>query len=131
MGLHTGKTRSTSGWPLQTCYPAHKPAARSSDPVTSHIAAETVQRTGKRARNQGLALGLVLRYPGCTACELAAMTEHLDRYELSLRLPELATDGVIVRGERRRSKATGNQAVTWYKAPDLPPLDMNWQPTLF
>lgn len=123
--------RSNADWPLKTRYPSDTPGARASDPVTSHIAAATVLRTGKRARNQGIALGLVLSYPGFTACELAQMTVLIDRYELSRRLPEVADDGAICKGERRRSRVTGNYAVTWHKAPDLRAPDPNWQPTLF
>ena len=100
--------------------------ARKSDPVTSHIAAETVQKTGKRSRNQGIALELVRRYPGRTACELSQLTDQMERHEMSRRLPEVAAQGLIHKGARRKSRATGNPAVTWHPVNPEPK-----EPTLF
>ena len=59
------------------------------------------------------------------------MTVLIDRYELSRRLPEVADDGAICKGERRKSRVTGNLALTWHKAPDLRAPDPNCQPMLF
>ena len=86
--------------------------ARKTDPVTSHIAAERMERTGARSAQQDRVLQLVQRFPGRTSCELATHGE-LKHHQISRRLPELESAGVIVRGKARQSTATGNTALTW------------------
>lgn len=78
------------------------PAARRTDPETSHQAAEHVTLSGDRARNRAIALRLVRMYPGRTSVELARLalaapsirewagwSEDAVYHELARRLPEL------------------------------------------
>ncbi len=92
--------------------------ARRTDPITSHLAAETVEKTGTRSRQQNTVLQLVHRFPGCTSCELAKRSEldgqcPLDRYQIARRLPELEAVDVIRKDTIRKSRVTGNRAITW------------------
>ena len=97
------------------------PIARATDPATSHEAAEHMNATGKRKRQQLVALDMVRRHPGLTADELAEFGP-LDRYQLNRRLFDLETaakngfDGVV-RGPKRRSDKTGRNASTWRVKP--------------
>ena len=69
-------------------------AARTSDPDTSHQAANRVERKGKAATNRKRILGAVRARQGGTACEYAKELS-MDRHETSRRLPELRADGEI------------------------------------
>ena len=88
------------------------PIARATDPATSHEAAEYMNATGKRKKQQQLALDLVRRHPGLTADELATYGQ-LDRYMLNRRLPELVMAQLVERGQARPSRITGRNASTW------------------
>jgi CRP-like cAMP-binding protein len=70
------------------------PAARRTDPESSHRAAEEVTSLGTRAHQQQQVLEAVRLWPMCTSAELAKRS-NLDRYVLGRRLPELRTGGVI------------------------------------
>ena len=89
------------------------PIARATDPAPSHEAAEYMNATGKRKKQQQLALDLVRRHPGLTADELAMYGGRLDRYMLNRRLPELETAELVERGPARPSSITGRNASTW------------------
>lgn len=91
------------------------PAARRTDPVTSHQAAETLTRTGERAHLQHLTAAAVRQYPGRTSQELAALTK-IDRYTLARRLPECETAKTVRRGEPRECTITKRNALTWWPA---------------
>lgn len=91
----------------------HTPAARNSDPESSHLAAEHVTRSGKRGQQQTQATAAVRSFPGCTSFELALKTD-IDRYTLARRLPECVTAGSVRKGEQRTCSITGRQALTWF-----------------
>jgi hypothetical protein len=89
------------------------PAARRSDPVTSHQAAEHVTRSGVRGQQQAQAAAAVRAFPGCTSFELAMRTD-IDRYVMARRLPECVTAGVVRKGPARTCSITRRQALTWF-----------------
>lgn len=89
------------------------PAARNSDPVTSHLAAEHVTKTGTRAHQQAQCAAAVRQFPGHTSFELAMLTD-LERYMLGRRLSECETAGTVKRGEPKKCTVTGRLALTWW-----------------
>lgn len=88
-------------------------AARNTDPISSHIAAEANTMSGRRKAQQALTVAAVLSYPGSTSRELHEIT-GLDRHVLARRLPELERKGKITRGEQRVCKYGKGPAVTWW-----------------
>ncbi|HEY4292083.1 winged helix-turn-helix domain-containing protein [Luteibacter sp.] len=91
------------------------PAARATDPVTSHIAAAEHTASGKRGTNVAVVIDLVRAHPGHTSAELARYTE-LTRHEVARRLPEAETASAVKKGEKRRCAANGTLAMTWWPA---------------
>lgn len=89
------------------------PAARRSDPITSHVAAEQITASGARGQQQAQASAAVRAFPGLTSFELAMRT-NIDRYTLARRLPECVTAGTVRKGEARKCSITGRQALTWW-----------------
>lgn len=88
------------------------PAARATDPDTSHIAAETVTKSGVRAHQQRQVLAALREWPGCTSAELARHA-HMDRYAVARRLPELVPQYAF-QGGSRECQISGRPAVTWW-----------------
>lgn len=88
--------------------PVETPAARASDPQSSHEAAAVHTATGKRAAQQARALEAVRAFPERTSAEIASRA-GLDRYELARRLPEIRTAGFVenVPDESQPKDATG------------------------
>lgn len=95
------------------------PAARAADPTSSHLAADTLTRSGRRETLREQAIDAVRTHPGCTASELAART-GLHRYMLSRRLPEAVTAGAVRKGPSMVCTETGYPAVTWWPAGAIP-----------
>lgn len=91
------------------------PAARRTDPESSHQAAEIHTLSGKRAHQQDQAAAAVRQFPGRTSFELALCTD-LDRYMLARRLPECETAGRVRRGPMRACTVTGRLAMEWLPA---------------
>ena len=89
------------------------PAARSTDPAASHVAADDVTSSGARDRQRRVVAATVAMHPGLTARELATHCE-LDRYQINRRLPECETAGDVRRGEQRRCSIGGRPATAWY-----------------
>ena len=89
------------------------PAARSTDPSASHVAADDVTSSGARDRQRRVVAATVAMYPGLTARELATHCE-LDRYQINRRLPECETAGDVRRGEQRRCSIGGRPATAWH-----------------
>lgn len=89
------------------------PAARHTDPMSSHLAAEQITTDGTRGQQQAQAVAAVRAFPGLTSFELAMKTE-LDRYMLARRLPECVTGGAVHKGDARTCSITGRQALTWW-----------------
>lgn len=88
------------------------PAARRTDPITSHLAAEQHTASSKHTHQQAQATAAVRAYPGRTSFELAMATD-LDRYMLARRLPECVMAGTVVKGAPRHCSVTGRLALTW------------------
>lgn len=89
------------------------PAARRTDPVTSHLAAEQHTRSGARGHQQAQAIAAVRQWPGHTSFELA-MLSGIDRYTLARRLPECETAGAVKRGAITECTVTRKKALTWW-----------------
>lgn len=92
------------------------PAARGTDPESSHLAAEKMARTGKRAKQIECVAEAVRLYPALTAAELAQMCGAdygMDRYAFSRRLADAATAGLVLKAEQRRCSVTCNTSLTW------------------
>ncbi len=94
--------------------------ARTTDPETSHMAAETHRRTGALFTNRAACLRALINATergmgGLTAPEVARDT-GLARHEPSRRLPELRRDGLVVNGGRRRCTVLGTMMLTWEPA---------------
>jgi hypothetical protein len=89
------------------------PLARSSDPLSSHLAAAEVTRSGRRgAQKRALLSWLRGRTTAMTSAEIAVAAE-MDRYAVARRLPDLERDGLVVRCGMRECGATGRPSVTW------------------
>ncbi|WP_067097894.1 hypothetical protein [Marinomonas atlantica] len=101
------------------------PAARSTDPIGSHLAADEINENGSRHVQQSLVAGfledaykrgVVKRNRGVTSRELAAMYGE-DRYMIARRLPELVTAKQAVQGpkeETRKCDISGRQCREWW-----------------
>jgi hypothetical protein len=97
--------------------PIETPAARNTDPHTSHEAAEAITTSGERERQQKRVCLAVRLWPGRTSAEIAAlMNEH--RQMPARRLPELETAGWVRRGEARKCTYAGRNAITWWPLPE-------------
>lgn len=94
------------------------PAARNSDPITSHMAADYIQESGIKAAQQNIALMTVHLHPGHTSNELTRYC-GLDRYQLGKRLPELRKAGFLVNGKERKCTVSGRLAITWYTTEEI------------
>lgn len=86
--------------------------ARRGDPVTSHLAAEKITRSGRRAIQRQAVLALVQKYPGCTSLELARHS-GMDRYICARRLPELESAGAVRKSGQKVCSVGQRPAVTW------------------
>lgn len=91
------------------------PAARATDPETSHLAAEEVTASGVRQQQIGMAIAAVRAHPDRTSMELAQATGH-DRYMLARRLPDAVTAGAVRKGGARTCTVSGRKALTWLPA---------------
>lgn len=94
------------------------PIARATDPATSHLAAEHMDASGKRAAQQAIAITAVQRYPGLTSLELSKRS-GVCRFVLARRLPECEDAHAVRRGTPRKCTVSGRQAAPWYP-PDQP-----------
>lgn len=89
------------------------PASRATDPVTSAMSEDEINKTGKRRRQQQIVAETVAAYPGLTSAELAGKC-GLDRYQVARRAPEAELSGRIQRDERRKCSVLGSSAMTWW-----------------
>lgn len=85
--------------------------ARSSDPQTSHAAADQIERTSATDHRRRL-LAAVLSHPGLTCAELARQV-GLDRHQCGKRLPELRQSGLIDNGPARVCSIAGSRQMVW------------------
>lgn len=89
--------------------------ARVSDPVTSHEAAKEHVDSGRNATQRAIVYEILQLLDGSTSDELASAMK-VSRYIPARRLPELEDDGLVRRGDPRKSKITGRRGVTWWCA---------------
>lgn len=89
------------------------PAARSTDPLSSHLAANELTASGRRGQQIAMAIAAVRAFPGRTSQELSDKT-GICRFVLARRLPEAVTSGAIAKGKQRACSVTGKLALTWY-----------------
>lgn len=89
------------------------PAARNTDPDTSHEAAEAITASGERHRQAQDVARAVRFYPGRTSAEIASLL-MVHRQMPARRLPELETGGVVERGPKRKCSVAGLNAITWW-----------------
>jgi predicted HTH transcriptional regulator len=87
--------------------------ARRSDPVTSHEAAERVNRNGTAKTHAEIVLAAIRDIPGRTSAELAVAT-GLDRHEAARRCADLKRDGTARQGEPRKCSVNKTSAQTWF-----------------
>lgn len=86
--------------------------SRTTDPLSSHLAAEELQSSGRRETQCRLVLEWVERFPDRTSAELARWGD-LDRYMVARRLPDLERQGLVKKSGMRPCQTNGRQAVTW------------------
>lgn len=92
---------------------ALSPAARTADPITSHLAADEHTASGKRGRHIGVVIDAVRRHPGKTSAELAPLC-RLERHEVARRTSDAERCGAIRKGQIRKCDTSGRSAVTWW-----------------
>lgn len=88
------------------------PAARATDPETSHQAAEHMNETGKRRSQQYATLALVKEFPSSTSFELSRRGS-LDRYQVARRMSELRTAELVEEIGSRVCKISRRHATIW------------------
>ena len=88
------------------------PAARLTDPGTSHEAAKDVRQTGVASRQSAVVLDLVRRNPGRTSRELGELGS-VGRHAVARRLPELERAGAVHRAGARLCRIASRRATTW------------------
>lgn len=88
------------------------PIAANVDPISSHLAAAEITRSGLRGAQKQKVLAALRNAPGRTSAELAALA-GLERYLVARRLPDLMHDGLVKQAEIRNCRVTGRRAVTW------------------
>ena len=85
-----------------------QPPTQRPDP-TAHNVGQSGYVTYQREK----CLAAVRDNPGCTAAEIAVL-RGIERCELSLRLPELCKDGLVVSREARTCNVMGEWRMTWW-----------------
>jgi hypothetical protein len=86
----------------------HIPAARNSDPETSHDAAAAVTASGVRGANAARVLAGVMAWPGRTSRELAELL-RMDRHEVARRCSDLMRAGDARQAMRARADWGGGE----------------------
>lgn len=87
------------------------PAARANDPVSSHIAAETITSTGKRQTHLEMIVEAIYAHPGCTAGELTRYT-GLTHVQIDRRTGDLRATGRVQFGAIRACRVIGSPMQT-------------------
>ncbi|WP_340569620.1 winged helix-turn-helix domain-containing protein [Stenotrophomonas sp. G106K1] len=90
--------------------------ARTTDPSTSHEAANRVVASGKQRAQQAATEAAVRRHPGQSSLHLATLT-GLDRHMLARRLPELEREGRVWRGPKAPCASGEGSGCTWWPVP--------------
>jgi len=89
------------------------PASHRNDPQSSHIAEQSMNKSGKRQLQQKQVQRCVQMYPGRTSAELAQLS-GLDRAMIARRLPELSPRHIKRGEELVRCGVNGTQAIAWW-----------------
>lgn len=96
------------------------PASRLTDPITSHLAEQRINKGARQSQNLVLKK-LVSMYVGYTARELAELCKHLPKEmyltheQIHKRLASVAKKGDYY----RKCEVTGIEAFTWYPKEDV------------
>ena len=88
------------------------PAARNTDPSTSHEAADEITQSGKRQTQMDKVIAMVEEDQGLTAAELAKKNK-VCRYMTARRLAD-ASDIFVMKGSKTKCSVAGRNAVTWW-----------------
>jgi hypothetical protein len=102
------------------------PAVHVGDPDTSLDALNEHEASGRRDLHKMIVMGLVLRYPLKTACELFELTTPDERTELKemqevrRRLVDLAATGLVHQRDPRVCAVRGTKMVVWEAVKPLP-----------
>ena len=94
--------------------------SRNTNPLSSKLAEQEINRTGLRNRQQEVVFQAVRKFPKHTSKELCAIT-GIDRYTLGRRLPEISmpVDSIyeepwdVKRGPMRKCNIGNRLALTW------------------
>lgn len=90
------------------------PIVHTDDPDPSHVAAEVVESSGRRAIHMEMVYRAVVRLPDATAPELA-VEAGMGEYQVRRRLTDLQFGGRIVRSGQRDCKVKRTLHSTWRK----------------
>jgi hypothetical protein len=93
--------------------PNRAPLARSSDPASSHIAAEEFTRSGRRANQKHQLLEWLRQQTRPLTSAEIARDSGLDRHGVARRLPDCERDRLVERHPMRQCTAMGTPAITW------------------
>lgn len=92
------------------------PAARSTDPQSSHDAADAHTGSGARQRHIEIVVAQVRAFEGLTSAEIAVRT-GLERHEAARRLPDAEKAGAVRKGMPRKCSISNKLVTTWWPAP--------------
>jgi len=100
--------------PMPARVPNRAPLARSTDPTTSHRAAEQVTRSGRRASlNQSILAFLRASGEALTYREIAVRIGQSDAVDVMRRLNDLRQSGSVEKCGERNCSVNGNAMTTW------------------
>jgi len=90
--------------------------ARSTDPSTSHEAAEQLIQTGSASNQRNACLAVLRQQDGLTSAEVGQRLGggYNARFVAARRLPDLQKLKLVHKGEARVCTANGTKAVTWW-----------------
>lgn len=89
-----------------------RPAARRSDPITSHLADKNITLDGTKATQINQVYKAVKQFRCCTSRELSEIT-GLDRHMVGKRLSECTQIRHCHEDDKRRCIYSGKLALTW------------------
>ncbi|MHA2219167.1 MAG: MarR family transcriptional regulator [Candidatus Hodarchaeales archaeon] len=93
--------------------PIYYQVSRRDDPVSSHLAENEINRSGKRKTQLMTVYKCIQLFPGCTSKELTQFCIY-DRYQIARRLADLKNIGVVRQGPIRKCRIGGRPSVTWF-----------------
>jgi len=92
-------------------------AARNTDPITSHMAADDVTVSGKRQTHVRILSEIVANNPGMTSAEIAFMVSDkhpdLNRHEVARRLAD-GKGCTLRQGVSRKCRRSNRMCITWW-----------------